>query len=88
MQSGFTIVHCVELVYNLQGLHPSLSLMDGGVYQETERGIEIGWRIASWRPPSTTTADKKKKKSLLQFGARLVHAAGYQRYQDESWIQL
>lgn len=84
MQSGCTIVHCVELVYNLQGLHPSPSLMDGGVCSETERGVEIGWRIASWRPPSTSTPDKE---SPLQFGARLVHATGYQRYRDESWIQ-
>ena len=47
MQSGCTIVHCVELVYNLQGLHPSPSLMDGGVCSQTEGGVETGLRTAS-----------------------------------------
>lgn len=64
---------------------PSPSLMDGGVCSETERwGVEIGWRIASPRPPSATVADKE---SPLQFVALLVHTTGYQRYRGKSWIQ-
>lgn len=44
-QSGGTIVRSVELVYNLQGLHPSQSLMDGGACSKIERGVDKGWRI-------------------------------------------
>lgn len=70
----------MELVYNLQDLHPSLSLMDVGVCSESEGGVEIGSR----RPPSSMTIDKE---SPLQFGVPLVFTAHYQRHRDESRIQ-
>lgn len=73
LQGGWTIVHSVELVYNLRGLHPSPSLMDGGVCTKIERGVDVGWRISSWRAPSAHAADKE---SLAHFLPNQVHATG------------
>lgn len=58
--SGWTIVQSVEFVYNLQALHPSLSLMDGGFCGGIEqRALTQARGMALEEPPTSLTKIKE-----------------------------
>lgn len=58
--SRWTIVQSVEFVYNLQALHPSLSLMDGGFCGGIEqRALTQARGMALEEPPTSLTKIKE-----------------------------